>query len=165
MVKDPSSIYKPDKRGEGWLKPEYVDCLMDEPDLLIVGGYWGKGRRGGMMSHFLVAVAKAPKPGEKPSVFHKLCSIGSGYTVKELYNLGLKLAKHWKVYRKNDPLASFLCGRERPEVYIDPCNSVIIQVKTAEIVNSDMYKTNCTLRFPRIEKIREDRVAPVHDPN
>ncbi|KAK7893213.1 hypothetical protein WMY93_022365 [Mugilogobius chulae] len=160
MVKDPMSIYKPDKRGEGWLKikPEYVDGLMDELDLLIVGGYWGKGRRGGMMSHFLCAVAEAPKNGEtKPSVFHTLCRIGSGYTMKELYDLGLKLAKHWKVYRKNDPPASILCATEKPEVYIEPCNSVIIQVKAAEIVSSDMYKTNCTLRFPRIEKIRDDK--------
>lgn len=159
MVKDPLSIYKPDKRGEGWLKikPEYVDGLMDELDLLIVGGYWGKGRRGGMMSHFLCAVAEAPKPGEKPSVFHTLCRIGSGYTMKELYDLGLKLTKHWKVYRKNNPPASILCGTEKPEVYIEPCNSVIIQVKAAEIVGSDMYKTNCTLRFPRIEKIRDDK--------
>lgn len=159
MVKDPLSIYKPDKRGEGWLKikPEYVDGLMDELDLLIVGGYWGKGRRGGMMSHFLCAVAEAPNPGEKPSVFHTLCRIGSGYTMKELYDLGLKLAKHWKVYRKNDPPSSILCGTEKPEVYIEPCNSVIIQVKAAEIVTSDMYKTRCTLRFPRIEKIRDDK--------
>ncbi|XP_068446736.1 DNA ligase 4 [Clinocottus analis] len=159
MVKDPMSIYKPDKRGEGWLKikPEYVDGLMDELDLLILGGYWGKGRRGGMMSHFLCGVAEAPKPGEKPSVFHTLCRIGSGYTMKELYDLGLKLAKHWKVYRKNDPPASISCATEKPEVYIEPCNSVIIQVKAAEIVGSDMYKTNCTLRFPRIEKIREDK--------
>ncbi|KAJ0062353.1 hypothetical protein NL108_010554 [Boleophthalmus pectinirostris] len=160
MVKDPMSIYKPDKRGEGWLKikPEYVDGLMDELDLLIVGGYWGKGRRGGMMSHFLCAVAEAPKPGEtKPSVFHTLCRIGSGYTMKELYDLGLKLAKHWKVYKKNDPPASILCATEKPEVYIEPCNSVIVQVKAAEIVSSDMYKTNCTLRFPRIEKIRDDK--------
>ncbi|KAI4882046.1 hypothetical protein NFI96_007673 [Prochilodus magdalenae] len=104
MVKDPMSIYKPDKRGEGWLKikPEYVDGLMDELDLLIVGGYWGKGRR-------------------------------SGYTMKELYELGLKLAKHRKVYRKNDPPAAILCGTEKPEVYIEPRNSVILQVKAAEI--------------------------------
>lgn len=159
MVKDPMSIYKPDKRGEGWLKikPEYVNGLMDELDLLIVGGYWGKGQRGGMMSHFLCAVAETPEPGEKPSVFHSVCRIGSGYTMKELYDLGLKLAPHWKVYRKRDPPSSILCGTEKPEVYIQPCNSVIIQVKAAEIVPSDMYKTNCTLRFPRIEKIREDK--------
>ncbi|XP_076839180.1 DNA ligase 4 [Brachyhypopomus gauderio] len=159
MVKNPMSIYKPDKRGEGWLKikPEYVDGLMDELDLLIVGGYWGKGRRSGMLSHFLCAVAETPSPGEKPTVFHTVCRIGSGYTMKELYDLGLKLAKHWKVYRKNDPPPAILCGTEKPEVYIEPRNSVIIQVKAAEIVTSDMYKTNCTLRFPRIERIREDK--------
>lgn len=159
MVKDPASVYKPDKRGEGWLKikPEYVDGLMDELDVLIVGGYWGKGRRGGMMSHFLCAVAEAPKPGEKPSVFHTLCRIGSGYTMKELYDLGLKLAQHWKVYRKRDPPASILCATEKPEVFIEPRDSVIVQVRAAEIVGSDMYRTNCTLRFPRIEKIREDK--------
>ncbi|XP_054830436.1 DNA ligase 4 [Eublepharis macularius] len=159
VVKDPMSVYKPDKRGEGWLKikPEYVSGLMDELDLLIVGGYWGKGLRGGMMSHFLCAVAEIPPPGEKPSVFHSVCRIGSGYTMKELYDLGLKLAKHWKPYRKKDPPGNILCGTEKPEVYIEPCNSVIVQVKAAEIVSSDMYKTDCTLRFPRIEKIREDK--------
>ncbi|XP_077585084.1 DNA ligase 4 [Stigmatopora nigra] len=159
MVKDPLSVYKPDKRGEGWLKikPEYVDGLMDELDVLIVGGYWGKGKRGGMISHFLCAAAEAPKPGEKPSVFHTLCRIGSGYSMKELYDLGLKLAKHWKVYRKNDPPPNILCSMEKPEVYIEPCHSVVLQVKAAEIVGSDVYKTNCTLRFPRIEKIRDDK--------
>ncbi|KAG9492228.1 hypothetical protein GDO78_000637 [Eleutherodactylus coqui] len=159
MVKDPMSIYKPDKRGEGWLKikPEYVNGLMDELDLLIIGGYWGKGQRGGMMSHFLCAVAEKSLPGGKPSVFHSICRIGSGYTMKELYDLGLKLAPHWKLYRKKDPPPNLLCGTEKPEVFIEPRNSVIVQVKAAEIVHSDMYKTNCTLRFPRIEKIRDDK--------
>ncbi|XP_066493661.1 DNA ligase 4 [Tiliqua scincoides] len=159
VVKDPMSTYKPDKRGEGWLKikPEYVNGLMDELDLLIVGGYWGKGLRGGMMSHFLCAVAETPPCGEKPSVFHSICRVGSGYTMKELYDLGLKLANYWKPYRKRDPPCNILCGTEKPEVYIEPCNSVIVQIKAAEIVSSDMYRTDCTLRFPRIEKIRDDK--------
>lgn len=159
MIKHPLSIYKPDKRGEGWLKikPEYVTGLMDELDIIIVGGYWGKGSRGGMMSHFLCAVAEKPPSGEKPSVFHTLCRVGSGYTMKELYDLGLKLSKHWKPFHKKAPPSSILCGTEKPEVYIEPCNSVIVQIKATEIVPSDMYKTGCTLRFPRIEKIREDK--------
>lgn len=159
MIKHPLSIYKPDKRGEGWLKikPEYVSGLMDELDILIVGGYWGKGLRGGMMSHFLCAVAETPPPGERPSVFHTLCRVGSGYTMKELYDLGLKLAKHWKPFHRKSPPSSILCGTEKPEVYIEPCNSVIVQVKAAEIVPSEMYKTGSTLRFPRIERIRDDK--------
>ncbi|KAL6061109.1 hypothetical protein STEG23_032481 [Scotinomys teguina] len=159
MIKHPLSIYKPDKRGEGWLKikPEYVNGLMDELDLLIVGGYWGKGSRGGMMSHFLCAVAETPPQGEKPSTFHTLCRVGSGYTMKELYDLGLKLAKYWKPFHRKSPPSNILCGTEKPEVYIEPCNSVIVQIKAAEIVPSDMYKTSSTLRFPRIEKIRDDK--------
>nr|XP_020039593.1 DNA ligase 4 isoform X2 [Castor canadensis] len=159
MVKHPLSIYKPDKRGEGWLKikPEYVSGLMDELDILIVGGYWGKGSRGGMMSHFLCAVAEKPPPGKRPSVFHTLSRVGSGYTMKELYDLGLKLAKHWKPFHKKTPPSSIICGTEKPEVYIEPCNSVIVQVKAAEIVPSEMYKTGCTLRFPRIKKVRDDK--------
>jgi DNA ligase-4 len=30
-------------------------------------------------------------------------------------------------------------------------------VKAAEIVDSDQYRTGCTLRFPRVEKIRDDK--------
>ncbi|XP_036687231.1 DNA ligase 4 isoform X2 [Balaenoptera musculus] len=80
-----------------------------------------------------------------------------GYTMKELYDLGLKLAKHWKPFHRKAPPSCILCGTEKPEVYIEPWNSVIVQVKATEIVPSDMYKTGCTLRFPRIEKIREDK--------
>ncbi len=61
IVKLPSSTYKPDKRkgevytvinniyhlasGSGWLKikPEYVDSLSDQLDVIIIGGYFGKG--------------------------------------------------------------------------------------------------------------------------
>ena len=109
------------------------------------------------MSHFLCAVAETPPPGDRPSVFHTLCRVGSGYTMKELYDLGLKLAKYWKPFHKKSPPSSILCGTEKPEVYIEPQNSVIVQIKAAEIVPSDMYKTGSTLRFPRIEKIRDDK--------
>jgi len=38
------------------IKPEYVDGLMDELDLVIIGGYFGKGRRANILSHFLCGV-------------------------------------------------------------------------------------------------------------
>ena len=33
----------------------------------------------------------------------------------------------------------------------------LIQVKAAEIITSDQFTTGCTLRFPRVEKIRNDK--------
>lgn len=59
--------------GSGWLKlkPEYVDALGDDLDLIILGGEYGSGRRrGGMISHFLLGVADTPKnPGDRPDKF------------------------------------------------------------------------------------------------
>jgi DNA ligase 4 len=60
VIKNPESIYKPSVRsGSGWfkVKPDYMIGLNDDLDLLIVGGYYGVGRRSGMLSHFLLAVA------------------------------------------------------------------------------------------------------------
>lgn len=60
MVKNLDSTYLPNERKGHWikLKPEYIDGVGDDLDLLVVGGYYGSGgRRGGMISHFLLGVA------------------------------------------------------------------------------------------------------------
>ncbi|XP_029633322.1 DNA ligase 4 isoform X1 [Octopus sinensis] len=161
MIKDCESVYRPKARREGWfkVKPEYVDGLMDQLDLLIIGGYRGTGHRSGLMSHFLLALAKSPKDGEKPNIFHSFCKVGSGYTKNELTELNEKLYKHWKKSDENPPKSIVLAPgfKEKPSVWIEPSKSCIVQVKAAEIVSSDKFQTGCTLRFPRVEKIRDDK--------
>ncbi|XP_072034969.1 DNA ligase 4-like [Amphiura filiformis] len=160
IVKDPDSTYRPDKRmGSGWLKikPEYMSNLMDELDLIVVGGYFGKGHRSHMVSHFLCAVAVPPsKTGDHPKLFHTFCRVGSGYTKQELLKWNMTLGKHWKNSQTHPP-NHLLCTKESPEVWVEPRHSFIVQVKAAEIVTSNNYKTGCTLRFPRVEKIRDDK--------
>ena len=65
VLKDPESVYKPNARsGGGWLKikPEYNNELMDQCDLVVMGGYYGKGNRmtgvsgGAGVTHFLLGV-------------------------------------------------------------------------------------------------------------
>ena len=87
--------------GSGWLKlkPEYLEGVGDDLDLLIVGGYYGSGsRRAGVISHFLLAVCASENP-ETDSVFMTFCKVGSGYTDKQLQELCDRLNKHWKVRR------------------------------------------------------------------
>ncbi len=83
MVKDPESAYKPNTRKGGWykIKPEYVNNLMDELDVLVVGGYFGVGHRSGMMSHFLCAVADRKDGEDKPRRFLSFCKVNISFAV------------------------------------------------------------------------------------
>ena len=200
LVKDPESVYKPSVRSNsGWfkVKPDYMLGLNDDMDLLIVGGYYGSGRRSGLLSHFLLAVsctdektAVIQKPKhlgnvkslsvcddldlegndqeakiikavdvalDFPKLFYTFCKIGSGYTMKELYDFNQKLANKWIKFDKSKPPGHLQFTVEKPDVWIEPKDSFIVQVKAVEIVDSTKYKTGCSLRFPRLEKFRSDK--------
>ena len=45
---------------------------------------------------------------------------------------------------QRDPTVQY--GKERPDVVFDPRLAPVLQVKAAEIIASDTYATNCTLR-------------------
>ncbi|EDO35746.1 predicted protein [Nematostella vectensis] len=164
VVKSRDSVYKPNVRnGGGWLKikPEYVASLSDDLDVVIVGGYFGVGRRQGMVSHFLCAVAvPSDRRGEKPSQFYSLCKVGSGYTMNELDELGQQLKPHWQPFNQAKPPKSvcFTPGfKEKPDVWIEPSKSKVVQIKAAEITPSEKYRAGFTLRFPRLECVRHDK--------
>ncbi|XP_042871458.1 DNA ligase 4-like [Penaeus japonicus] len=157
VLKNPDSIYCPASRKGGWIKvkPEYVDSLVSELDLLIIGAYYGSGRRKGVLSHFLLGVAvSTTEAGGKPTEFHSFCRVGSGYTYAELGDLMAKLSPHVK---KGQAPPGVFVTREKPDLWINPAKSCIVQVRAAEIIKSDVYKTGVTLRFPRVEKVRYDK--------
>ena len=195
VVKNPMSVYKPSIRsGSGWfkVKPDYMLGLNDDLDLIIVGGYFGKGRRSGLLSHFLLAVAlddansseeNNPKCSDKdkegeldfeedaekigavsdekkvwhPQVFYSFCKIGSGYTMKELNEFNQKLKDKWKPFDKKNPPRHLQVTYEKPDMWIEPKESLIVQVKAVEITASDKYKAGVSLRFPRLESFRPDK--------
>ena len=65
------------------VKPEYQNELMDQLDLLVLGGYYGSGRGGGKVTHFLMGVADREEGGDT-NRFLSFCRVGSGYTAAEL---------------------------------------------------------------------------------
>ena len=151
VVKDPDSVYRPAARdGGGWIKvkPEYQNQLMDQLDLVVIGGYYGKRRGGGRVSHLLLGVADRSSGKE---MFLSLARVGSGYSASELSDLVMKCKE-----RKVDCVK---VRKEVPEVWFDPRNSPV-QVKAAEIVFSDQYATGGTLRFPRVEMVRAPTAPP-----
>jgi DNA ligase 4 len=163
IIKDLTTVYKPNKRDAGWfkIKPEYVDSLSDQLDVLVVGGYYGTGRRSGGPSHFLLAVAQAPDlPGSYPSKFLSFCKVGSGYTMQELQEMNMKLDKHWRPWTLTSPPTFLQLGpgqKEKPDLWVEPKHSFIVKVGAAELWDSDTFATECTLRFPRMKEARNDK--------
>ena len=145
VIKDPDVPYKPGARaGAGWVKvkPEYEAELVDTLDLVIIGGYWGKGRGGGRVSHFLLGLRDG-------SSFLSLARVGSGYSAAELAGLVAQC--------KEGRNSKVMVAKEVPEVWYDPEFSPVLQVKAAEIIFSSSMAVGWTIRFPRVEKVREDK--------
>ncbi|KAK2560071.1 DNA ligase 4 [Acropora cervicornis] len=116
----------------------------------------------GMISHFMCALAVSSSiPGQHPSVFHSFCKVGTGYTTNELHELDQLLHPHWRPFDTKRPPETVILApgyKEKPDVWIEPTKSKIVQVKAAEIIASDKFKTGVTLRFPRVEAIRKEKM-------
>ncbi|KAG0420103.1 hypothetical protein HPB47_003677 [Ixodes persulcatus] len=167
VLKSVSSVYKPNSRKAGWLKlkPEYVDSLVSDLDLLVIGGYFGEGRRGGDVSHFLLGVASDERAEDgTPVCFWSVAKVGSGYSDSELEQLRSRLTPKWKVYDPRKPPERVVLApghKEKPDLYVEPRDSVVLQVKASELTRSAQFRTGITLRFPRVSAVRYDK--PWHD--
>ena len=53
----------------------FAGGVMDELDVIVVGGYFGGGHRSHMLSHFLCAVAAPAPDGEHPTEFLTFCKV------------------------------------------------------------------------------------------
>jgi DNA ligase-4 len=194
VIKKLDSIYKPDKRCPDWVKMkcDYIDTIVDTLDLIIIGGYYGEGKRiitnnvysqalpnsinnndldiemnqdyySDSVTTFLMGIGKKIDV-ENPtqSIILPIVKVGSGYNMSTLNIIRNKLRPYWKKYDSKNPPGLFgnwkPAQSEKPDVYIDnPSNSIILEVKAAEIVPSETFPSKITLRFPRVEKTRLDK--------
>eukprot|EP01038_Epipyxis_sp_PR26KG_P009014 gene9014-12157_t len=162
VVKNLNSPYELGEKSRGlgyWvkMKPEYGNQT-DDLDLLILGAYFGEGKgvRGGGLSTFLCGV----RDDSDHTRYKTLCKVGTGYSFAELLDLRKKLEDicvEWK--RTPDHLVPWRIAKrdDRPDVYIPPEKSFVIQLKCAEVVESDCFSAGFTCRFPRVERLRYDK--------
>lgn len=118
VIKNPRSWYTPnDKRDWLKIKPEYFKQMNDDVDLLIIGGYYGKGKyRRGKLSSFLCAVLDDTCTEER---FVSFCKFGSGFSIELLPSISLEAQGHWKVFDPNLslPWLVHVYGKENPDMY------------------------------------------------
>jgi DNA ligase-1 len=149
------SVYQPGKRGWMWVKwkKEYAEGMEDTFDVVIVGSYYGRGRRSGFFGSLLCAVYN-----KENDAFETFTKVGTGFTDKDFKAFSEMLEKY-KVRER--PKRLRLKKQMEPDVFYEP--KVVIEIMGAEITRSPGHTVGeengrgLALRFPRYLRIREDK--------
>ncbi|WVN89251.1 uncharacterized protein L203_104469 [Cryptococcus depauperatus CBS 7841] len=163
VVKRMNSVYQMNFRGQDWVKvkPEYSDQMGENLELLVIGGWWGRGGRYGKISRLLCGLRVEENVFIGRPNFETFCVVGSGMRYSDYEWILNAHSQHWKIFDKNNPPPWLKSGPvgvdDKPDVYIEPENSFVIRIKASEVVQAvGGYGVGFTLRFPRCIHIFRD---------
>jgi DNA ligase-1 len=156
LCKAIGGVYQAGARGWLWIKfkREYRSEMTDAVDLVVVGAFHGRGRRGGTYGALLMAAYDA-----EAEIFRTVCKLGSGFTDEFLADLPGRLRPHERPDR--DPRVD---SKLAPDVWLEP--SLVLEVIGAEITLSPVHTagrdairegSGLAIRFPRMTRVREDK--------
>ncbi|GAB4219177.1 MAG: ATP-dependent DNA ligase [Candidatus Microgenomates bacterium] len=150
MAKKIDGVYKPGAREWNWIKykKSYSSKINDTIDCLVMGYDFGKGKRTDFgIGAFLVGVYD-----EKNDQYLTVAKIGTGLTDDEWRQLKLKSQKS-KVKTKPD---NYLVDKTMNcDIWLEP--RIIVEIRADEITKSPVHTAGFALRFPRLERFREDK--------
>lgn len=156
MLKSLESHYRPAQRTNSWvkIKKDYLDNLGDSMDLVVMGAFYGKGKRTGAFGGFLLGVYN-----DEEDKYEACCKIGTGFSDEDLqrfYELfGGIITSNTSSYIYNKNIA--------PDVWVEP--KYVWEVKAASLSLSQVYTSGSgtgkgiSLRFPRFIRQRDDKSA------
>lgn len=137
MIKDPSSLYKPGRRGREWLKLKKALATLD---VVVTAVELGHGKRRSVLSDYTFAVRKSETEGE-------LLNIGKAYS--GLTDVEIAEMTEW--FREHT-IQQFAHGRVR---IVEP--RIVLEVTFDRVQPSKRHKSGFALRFPRIVRLRPDK--------
>ena len=157
MLKMLNSPYKAGMRGSNWLKlkREYQNELGDSLDLVVIGAFFGKGRRTGRYGTLLLSTYN-----DENDTLPSICKVGTGFTDDSLDQLYQMLSPTVTI-KKNSRIESDM----EADVWFEP--NLVIEIVASEITLSPIHKTGfdvlrkdngVALRFPKFTgKIRTEK--------
>jgi DNA ligase-1 len=159
MLKALDAPYRAGARGSNWLKlkREYRNELGDSLDLIVIGGYFGRGRRTGIYGTLLLGTYNPDMDN-----FSSVCKVGTGFTDESLDQL-YQILSNKITLKKNSRVVSEM----EADVWFEP--ELVLEIVASEITLSPIHKTGLNLirkgsgfalRFPKFTgKIRYEKAV------
>jgi len=151
-----NAIYQAGARGWLWIKykRDYKSEMIDTVDLVVVGAFHGRGRRGGTYGALLMAAYNPDK-----DVFETVCKVGSGFTDEDLAKLP-EMLEPYVIDHKHPRVVAKI----EPDVWVTP--ALVAEIIGAEITLSPIHTcamdkikpgVGISIRFPRFIRWRPDK--------
>ena len=159
MLKVLDAQYRAGSRGSNWLKlkREYQNDLGDSLDLVVVGAFFGRGRRTGKYGTLLLSTYNSENDS-----FPTICKVGTGFTDENLDQL-FQILSDKVILKKNPRIVSDI----EADIWFEP--ELVLEIVASEITLSPIHKTGLNLvrnetgfalRFPKFTgKIRTEKLA------
>jgi DNA ligase 1 len=138
MIKEPDSRYTPGRRGKSWLKLKRELATLDT---VVTAVEFGHGRRIGVLSDYTFAV----RDGDQ------LLNVGKAYS--GLTDTEISEMTRWFLEHTIEDL-----GFRR---LVEP--KIVIEVAFNNVMQSDRHSSGYALRFPRIVRLRPDKLPQEAD--
>jgi len=138
MIKDLESAYTPGRRGKSWLKMKRELATLD---VVVTAVEWGHGKRIGVLSDYTFAV----RDGDR------LVNVGKAYS--GLTDAEIAEMTKWFLEHTVDDQ-----GFRRE---VEP--KIVLEVAFNNVMKSDRHESGYALRFPRIVRLRPDKLPEEAD--
>ncbi|MEM0457497.1 MAG: ATP-dependent DNA ligase [Sulfolobales archaeon] len=156
VAKNINGIYQAGARGWLWIKykRDYKSEMIDTVDLVLVGGFYGRGKRGGKIGTVLLAAYDPEK-----DVFRTVCKVGTGFTDQDLIEVNKRIEAS-RIPSKHPRVESDI----EPDVWTTP--RYVMEVIGAELTLSPLHRccynsvkpgVGISIRFPRFVRWRDDK--------
>jgi len=138
MIKDPESPYTPGRRGKSWLKLKRELATLD---VVVTAVEWGHGKRIGVLSDYTFAV----RDGDR------LLNVGKAYSGLT----DVEIAGMTKWFLENT------IEDQGVRRIVEP--KIVLEVAFNNVMKSDRHLSGYALRFPRIVRLRPDKLPEEAD--
>jgi len=159
VLKDIKSTYEPGKRHWLKVKKDYLNegAMADTADLVVLGGWYGTGKKGGIISVFLMGCYDRMKD--------KWCTVTKVHTGHDDATLerlqGQLQPKMTKISGDYDRVPHWLnVTRQMVPDFIakDPKVTPVWEITGAEFSKAELHTAaGISIRFPRVTKMRDDK--------